>query len=166
MGTIKEIRTEVENLLVTTIYCVIGMDRPSNHDEIVDFIAQDILETADPNEWHSGDVAIGFRRWIEAQVDEVSSTEPDKQRLVDALIDVLAEDIEKGDITVLDELLLKMPYDVLKYALPEDMWADFEDPSECVKSGQHLKSCDDDGFCNNCGFQDDFINDEELLGEQ
>ena len=51
----------------------------------------------------------------------------EKQPVVDALIDVLAEDIAKGDTTVLDELLLRMPYDVLKYALPEDMWADFED---------------------------------------
>ena len=61
------------------------------------------------------------------------NSEPDtrnKQRLVDALIDVLAEDIEKGDVTVLDELLLKMPFDVLKYALPEDMWADFEEPKK------------------------------------
>lgn len=24
---------------------------------------------------------------------------------------------------------------------------------ECMESGQHLKSCDDDGFCNNCGHQ-------------
>ena len=73
----------------------------------------------------------------------------DKQRVVDALIDVLADDIAKGDTTVLDELLLRMPFDVLKYALPEDMWADFETP-ECT---EHLKSCDDDGFCNNCGNQ-------------
>ena len=50
-----------------------------------------------------------------------------KQPVVDALIDVLAEDIAKGDTTVLDELLLRMPFDVLKYCLPEDMWADFED---------------------------------------
>jgi hypothetical protein len=51
----------------------------------------------------------------------------DKQPVVDALIDVLAEDISKGDTTVLDELLLRMPFDVIRYALPEDMWADFED---------------------------------------
>jgi hypothetical protein len=50
-----------------------------------------------------------------------------KQPVVDALIDVLADDIAKGDTTVLDELLLRMPFDVLKYCLPEDMWADFED---------------------------------------
>jgi hypothetical protein len=54
----------------------------------------------------------------------------DKQRVVDALIDVLAEDMSKGDTTVLDGLLLKMPFDILKYALPEDMWADFEDRDE------------------------------------
>lgn len=78
----------------------------------------------------------------------------DKQRVVDALIDVLAEDIAKGDTTVLDGLLLKMPYDILKYALPEDMWADFETPEDqCTESGQHLKSCDADGFCNACGHQ-------------
>jgi len=49
----------------------------------------------------------------------------DKQPIVDALIDVLAEDIAKGDVTVLDELLLRMPYEILRHALPEDMWADF-----------------------------------------
>lgn len=26
---------------------------------------------------------------------------------------------------------------------------------ECIATGQHLKSCDDDGYCNNCGYQDD-----------
>jgi len=90
----------------------------------------------------------------EVQFVQRPNTEPDtrdKQRLVDALIDVLAEDMAKGDTTVLDELLLRMPYDVLKYALPEDMWADFENfKGECPN---HLKSCDDDGFCNECGYQ-------------
>lgn len=49
----------------------------------------------------------------------------DKQPIVDALIDVLAEDMAKGDTTVLDGLLLNMPYEIIRYALPEDMWADF-----------------------------------------
>lgn len=65
----------------------------------------------------------------EVQFVQRPNSEPetrDKQRLVDALIDVLVEDAQKGDTTVLDGLLLTMPYDVLKYALPEDMWADFE----------------------------------------
>ena len=34
---------------------------------------------------------------------------------------------------------------------------------ECMGSGQHLKDCDDDGFCNNCGFQDDPKTAEEYL---
>lgn len=66
----------------------------------------------------------------EVRFCQMPNSEPDtrdKQPVVDALIDVLAEDIAKGDVTVLDELLLRMPFDVLKYALPEDMWADFED---------------------------------------
>jgi hypothetical protein len=65
----------------------------------------------------------------EVQFVQRPNSEPDtrpKQPVVDALIDVLAEDITKGDTTVLDELLLRMPFDVLKYALPEYMWADFE----------------------------------------
>lgn len=45
----------------------IGIDMPSNFDEIADYIFQDVDETADPVEWHDGDVAIAFRRWIEAQ---------------------------------------------------------------------------------------------------
>jgi hypothetical protein len=81
------------------------------------------------------DVIGGIRLTDGSVVNEVQfvqerNCEPDirdKQRLVDALIDVLAEDMAKGDVTVLDELLLRMPFDVLKYALPEDMWADFED---------------------------------------
>lgn len=66
----------------------------------------------------------------EIQFVQHPNSEPDtrdKQKIVDALIDVLADDIAKGDTTVLDELLLRFPYDVLKYALPEDMWADFQD---------------------------------------
>ena len=29
----------------------------------------------------------------------------------------------------------------------------YEDPEECLESGDHLKSCDEDGFCNYCGHQ-------------
>ena len=68
----------------------------------------------------------------EVRFCQMPNSEPDtrdKQPVVDALIDVLAEDIAKGDVTVLDELLLRMPYDVLKYALPEDMWEDFNNKS-------------------------------------
>lgn len=43
----------------------IGMDRPSNYDEQHAFIVSDIEEVADPVKYHSGDMAIAFRRFIE-----------------------------------------------------------------------------------------------------
>ena len=45
---------------------------------------------------------------------------------------------------------------------------------ECLVSGNHLKDCDKDGYCNKCGFQEDtfcstcgepVFNDEECIGE-
>lgn len=238
MGKVKQWSVEKKDAIETMLinmWASLGMDIPNNYEDIVQYCYEDVCETADPLNWHSGDVAIAFRRWIEEQSNEMTRTreskeysditittlkekmgellsesndfictdgldgmygnslntvgelreamselsdddqitlvtidldtgdeqdhypmhldviggirltdgsvvnevqfvqernaEPDtrdKQRLVDALIDVLAEDIEKGDVTVLDELLLRMPFDVLKYALPEDMWADFE----------------------------------------
>ena len=212
MGKVKnwtvEKKDSIESMLIA-MWATLGMDIPDNYEDIVQFCYEDVCETADPVEWHSGDVAIAFRRWIEDQAnteDPADKPEPkcaedvslgktiyrvaelrylmeglddhdqicveacdehgdvedlypmaldviecieltdgtivrevrfcqrpnsepdtrDKQPLVDALIDVLADDIAKGDTTVLDELLLRFPYDILKYALPEDMWADFE----------------------------------------
>jgi hypothetical protein len=29
-----------------------------------------------------------------------------------------------------------------------------EEVKDCIKEGVHLRSCDDDGFCNNCGHQE------------
>ena len=207
MGQVKEKEMAVRNILML-LWHNIGMDAPQNHEEIVQFVFEDVNECADPDEWHSGDVAIAFRRWIEAQakenvrdgdllipvtecsngmvdskgkvimygdtintigqlkhilsdlddhdqtvlvtcdehgdeqdhypmaidvignirltddtiVQEVQfiqrpNSEPDtrdKQPVVDALIDVLADDIAKGDTTVLDELLLRMPFGVIK----------------------------------------------------
>lgn len=62
----RDFRTDV-NAHLMDIYSGIGIDRPINHDQILDFVAEDIQESADPLNWHSGDVAIAFRRWIEAQ---------------------------------------------------------------------------------------------------
>ena len=55
---------DVEHLL-KQIWISIGIDVPINHNEILQFIVNDIIATADNNDWHSGDVAIAFRRWIE-----------------------------------------------------------------------------------------------------
>jgi peptidyl-tRNA hydrolase len=62
----RDIQKEVENQLLGEIYLAIGIDKPSNHDDIVEFIVNDVEKTADPEEWHSGDIAIGFRRFIES----------------------------------------------------------------------------------------------------
>ena len=67
MGQVKEMKNAIEFYLLN-IYTNIGMDKPSNHDDILEFIANDVIETADPINWHSGDVSIGFRRWIESNV--------------------------------------------------------------------------------------------------
>ena len=48
------------------IYFSIGIDVPSNHEEIIQFIKNDIEESADLLNWTSEDVKIGFRRFLEA----------------------------------------------------------------------------------------------------
>ena len=58
-------RQEIVSMVID-IFDRIGIDTPSNFDEIAEFIYDDVNETADPTEWHSGDVAIAFRRWIES----------------------------------------------------------------------------------------------------
>ena len=57
-------KDEVERMLID-IYTKIGIDIPSNHEDITQFCFEDVCETADPDNWHDGDVAIAFRRWIE-----------------------------------------------------------------------------------------------------
>lgn len=60
-------RKFVEQYLLGTTYPAIGIDKPENHDEIVDFIVDDVKATADPEDWHSGDVSIAFRRFLESK---------------------------------------------------------------------------------------------------
>jgi hypothetical protein len=64
--TIRKIIKEVDAQMIF-MWGNIGCDIPSNHDQIVKFIADDINDTADPDFWNSSDVSIGFRRWIEEQ---------------------------------------------------------------------------------------------------
>ena len=52
-------------------WTIIGIDKPTNHDEIVEYIVNDVKETADKVDWHSGDIDIAFRRWIEFQINEL-----------------------------------------------------------------------------------------------
>jgi hypothetical protein len=69
MGKVKEMKADIEAMLFD-IYKHIGIDKPENHDDILEFVFNDVVETADPEGWHSGDVAIGFRRWTESRGGE------------------------------------------------------------------------------------------------
>jgi hypothetical protein len=61
-----EKKDEIEKIFINLITSI-GMDIPNNFEEIVQDIYEDVCETADPINWSDGDVAIGFRRWIENQ---------------------------------------------------------------------------------------------------
>jgi hypothetical protein len=69
MGRIKQMKADIE-VMIFDIYHHIGIDKPENHEEIVNFVTDDVIETADPENWHSGDVAIGFRRWMESKIED------------------------------------------------------------------------------------------------
>ena len=59
-------KDEIESLLID-IFDRIGIEVPSNYEDITQFVFEDVCDTADPVNWNNDDVAIGFRRWIEAQ---------------------------------------------------------------------------------------------------
>lgn len=51
--------------LINSVCNIAGCGRPKNNDEIIDYIVQEVSETADSENWHSGDVGIAFRRYLE-----------------------------------------------------------------------------------------------------
>ena len=62
----KRLRKEV----VTHLFIMLtklGIDKPSTFDDIVDFIVGDIQDSADTIGWHTGDIEIGFRRYLEIE---------------------------------------------------------------------------------------------------
>jgi hypothetical protein len=71
-------RDEIESIVID-IFSRIGCDLPDNWENIVQFVYEDVLETADnnnwedildvthKNNWNNDDVIIGFRRWIESK---------------------------------------------------------------------------------------------------
>lgn len=61
-----EKKDEIEKSLIS-IWTSIGMDVPENFEDIVQYVYEDVCETADPVEWNNSDVVIGFRRWIESK---------------------------------------------------------------------------------------------------
>jgi len=60
-----ECKTIAQNL-INSVCSIAGCDKPDNNDEIINYIVQDVEETADPINWHSGDVSIAFRRYLES----------------------------------------------------------------------------------------------------
>lgn len=56
----------IETMLVD-IWTSIGMDIPNNFEDIVQYCYEDVCDTADAENWYSGDVVIAFRRWIEGE---------------------------------------------------------------------------------------------------
>ena len=66
MNWTVEKKDEIERILINKWACI-GMDVPDNYEDIVQDCYEDVCETADPIDWHEGDVAIAFRRWVEAQ---------------------------------------------------------------------------------------------------
>ena len=60
-----EKKDAIESILIS-LWARMGMDIPSNYENIVQYVYEDVCDTADPENWSEGDVAIGFRRWIES----------------------------------------------------------------------------------------------------
>jgi hypothetical protein len=59
-------KDEIETRFINII-TKIGMDIPNNFEEIVQYIYEDVCETADPDTWNDDDIIIAFRRWIESK---------------------------------------------------------------------------------------------------
>ena len=54
-------------LMLIDIFDKINIVTPSNFDEILEFVIEDVDASADKDNWHDGDVSIAFRRWIESK---------------------------------------------------------------------------------------------------
>lgn len=65
----KYTQHDLARYLLDTIIQAIGIDKPDNYDEIISFMANDMKETADPVNYHSGDAAIAFRRFLETKTN-------------------------------------------------------------------------------------------------
>jgi len=58
---------EIERILLT-MFQVLGMDKPSNYEQIANFVFEDVKETSDYPNFNDSDVTIAFRRWMEEQI--------------------------------------------------------------------------------------------------
>ena len=53
------------------LYLNNSFDVPSNHEQILEFVINDIKETADPVDWNNEDIRIAFRRFIESKANNL-----------------------------------------------------------------------------------------------
>jgi len=65
----SEKKKEIIELLIDN-FNRMNMEKPSNFDEIVDFVYEDVEASADKVNWTDMDVIIAFRRWIESKTKQ------------------------------------------------------------------------------------------------
>ncbi len=85
------------------------------------------IDVIDGIELTDGRVVSEVRFCQRPHEDVQQPTEEAKQELVDKVIEHLKADLAHGDVTVLDELLLKLPWEILKGSLPEEQWQYFNE---------------------------------------
>ena len=68
MNWTVEKKDEIETILID-MFDRIGIQTPSNYEDIVQFCYEDVCETADPIDWNNDDVLIAFRRFIEKDLE-------------------------------------------------------------------------------------------------
>ncbi len=61
-----EKKDEIQAMLIDLLRRI-PIDIPNNFKNIVQFCYKDVCDSADQENWHDGDVAIAFRRWIESK---------------------------------------------------------------------------------------------------
>ena len=66
MNWTVEKKDEIVTILID-MFDRIGIQTPSNYEDIVQFCYEDVCETADPIDWNNDDVLIAFRRFIECE---------------------------------------------------------------------------------------------------
>lgn len=64
-----EKKDEIEAILID-MFASIGIELPSNYEDIVQFCYEDVCETADSTDWNVDDVLIAFRRFIERDLEK------------------------------------------------------------------------------------------------
>lgn len=64
-----EKKKEIIELLIDN-FDRMNMEKPSNFEEIADFVYEDVDASADKVNWTDMDVIIAFRRWIESKAKQ------------------------------------------------------------------------------------------------